>query len=133
MAAVTFIPDELLDLPLDDIIANGDLVHLTPDVLKTVSYAEVVAASIGNYVPSITKSDLATGGRKATLAASAGVFIDTATNYGGATQTFSQYIIVDTVNSKIKFIGIGTDKLLSDGDTVNTPASEIKNPDMVVA
>lgn len=133
MAAVTFIPDELLDLPLDDIIANGDLVHLTPEVTVGVSYAQVVAASIGSYAPTITKSDLAAGGRKATLAAKNGVVIDTATNHAGADQTFAQYIIVDTANSKIKFVGIGTDKVLSDGDTVNCPAAEIKNPDMVVA
>ena len=132
MPAITLIPDEGLDLILDDIIANGDLVHLTGVVVPTVTYAQVVAASIGSYAPTITKSDLAAGGRKAVLAAKTGVVIDTDTNFGGADKSFDQFIIVDTVNSKIKFIGIGTAKTLSDTDIVNVPKADINNPDMVV-
>ena len=131
MAAITFVPDEVLDLPLDDIIDNGDLVHLTGEVTSAITYAQVVAASIGSYVPTITKSDEGTG-RKATLAAKNGVSIDTITNFAGVDKSFDQYIIVDTVNSKIKFIGVGTNKTLSDGDTVNTPAADIINPAIVV-
>ena len=132
MAAITFVPDEVLDKPLDDIIANGDLVHLTGEVVSTVTYAQVVAASIGSYVPTITKTDEGTG-RKAVLAAKNGVVIDTTTNFAGIDKPFDQFIIVDTVNSKIKYIGIGTNKTLSDTDTVNTPAADIVNPAIVPA
>lgn len=131
MPAITFVPNEVLDKPLDDIIANGDLVHLTGEVTSAITYAQVVAASIGSYAPTITKADEGTG-RKAVLSAENGVTIDTTTNFGGINKPFDQFIIVDTVNSKIKFIGIGTNKLLSDGDTVNCPAADINNPAIVV-
>ena len=130
MAAITFVPDAVLDAPLDDIIANGNLVHLTGEVTSAVTYAQVVAASIGSYVPTITKVDEGTG-RKAVLAAKNGVTIDTTTNFAGIDKPFDQYIIVDTANSAIKFIGIGTNKVLSDGDTVNCPAADIINPAIV--
>jgi len=132
MPPITLIPDEGLDLILDDIIADGNMVHLTGEVAINVTYAQVVAASIGSYVPTITKEDLTAGGRKAVLAAKTGVVIDTTTNFAGADKSFDQFIIVDTVNSKIKFIGIGTQKTLSDTDTVNVPKADINNPDMVV-
>ena len=130
MAAITFVPDAVLDAPLDNIIA-GNLVHLTGEVLTTVTYAQVLAASIGSYVPVFSKADSGTG-RKAILAAATGVVIDTATNFASADKTFDQYIIVDTVSLAIKFIGVGTNKLLSNGDTVNTPAADIINPAIVV-
>ena len=133
MAAITFVPDEVLDKPLDDIIANGDLVHLTGEVTDTITYAQVVSASIGNYVPTITKAnDDAGTGRKAILAAATGVVIDTSTNFAGVDKPFDQYIIVDTANSKIKFIGVGSNKILSHGDTVNTPVANIINPAITV-
>ena len=131
MASIILIPDQGLDLVLDDIIANGNLVHLTGELLPTVTYAQVVAASIGNYVPVISKSDLGAGGRKATLAAKTGVVIDTNTNFAGADKQFDQFVIVDTANSLIKYIGKGTAKILSDTDTVNAPAANINNPDIV--
>jgi hypothetical protein len=131
MTSIILIPDQGLDLVLDDIIANGNLVHLTGEVTAGITYAQVLAASIGNYVPVISKSDLTAGGRKATLAAKTGVVIDTSTNFAGIDKSFDQFIIVDTVNSVIKYIGKGIAKNLSDTDTVNVPAANINNPDIV--
>lgn len=130
MPSITFVPDAVLDKPLDDIIANGDLVHLTGDLLVTSTYAQVLAASIGSYVPVITKVDSGTG-RKAVIAAKSGVVVDTTTNFGGADKDFTQHVVVDTVNSVIKHIGQGTLKTLSDTDIVNTPAFDIINPAIV--
>ena len=127
MTAITYVPDEVLDKPLDDIINNGNLVHITGELLPTVTYAEVVAASIGNYVPVITKVDDGTG-RKAVLAAKDSIIVDTVTNFGGVDKMFDQFVIVDTVNSKIKFIGVGANNLLSNTDKVNAPLSNIRNP-----
>ena len=127
MPPITFVPDEVLDKVLDDIIANGDLIHLTGDLLVTSTYANVVAASIGSYAPTITKSDEGSG-RKATVEAKSGVVIDTTTNFAGVDKEFSQQVIVDTVNLKIKHIGQGTPKTLSDTDTINAPAYDIDNP-----
>lgn len=131
MAAITFVPDAVLDAPLDDIIANGNIVHITGEVTSAITYAQVLAASIGSYTASISKVDEGSG-RKAILAAENGVTVDTTTNFAGVDKDFDQYIIVDTVNSVIKFIGIGTNKTLSDGDTINAPAADIINPAIVV-
>ena len=124
MPQVTFVPDTVLDAPLDNIITNGDLIHLTGDLLVTSTYADVVAASIGSYAPTITKVDSGTG-RKASVEAKSGVVIDTDTNFAGADKDYTQIVIVDTVNSVIKHIGQGSLKTLSDGDTVNIPAYDI--------
>lgn len=131
MASITFVPDEVLDSPLDNIIDNGDLVHLTGEVTSDVTYAQVLALSIGSYAPTITKSDSGTG-RKAVLAAKTDVTIDTDANFSGVDKTFNQFIIVDTVNEVIKFIGVGSNKTLSDGDKVNTPSSDITMPSIVL-
>ncbi len=130
MASITFVPDEVLDKPLDDIIANGETVHITGEVTSAITYAQVIAASIGNYPASLSKTDEGTG-RKAVLAAASGVTVDTTTNFAGVDKPFDQYIIVDDTNSKIKYIGKGTNKTLSDGDTINAPSADIVNPAIV--
>lgn len=122
------VADEVLDTILDDIITKGNKVHLLTTF--STSYATVVGAnSIGSYSPTITKGDNPnTGlGRRGIIAAATGVVI------GSGGGTFTHYAVVDTTNSKILAIGEGTNKPLTDGDTVATPEFYINVLDGVVA
>ncbi len=132
MAAITLIPDESLDLILQDIIDNGETAHLTGEVTPATTYAQVVAMSIGSFAPTITLSDLAAGGRKVRVSAESGLVIDTTTNFAGADKDFDQIVIVDDTNSKIKHVAIGTNETLSDAQIVNVPQYDINIKDMVV-
>lgn len=123
------INDEVLDSPIDKIIAEGEKVYLLEEAGNSLVFATASSAKLGEFVPSITKADneLGAGGRKGSIAAETGIAIST----GGGDKTFSRYAVVNETNSKVLYVGDGTDKVLSDGDTVSTPIFAIRFNDGV--
>ena len=118
------VSDYLLDSAPDRLIAEGETVHMLPSA--ETSYAAVVAASLGSFSPTIMKGDSSAdgGGRKAAIAAETGVSV---TDDG----TFNHYAIVDDTNSRFLYLGEGTAKPLTSGDTVSTPIFNINFSDGV--
>lgn len=127
MASIVFVPQDVLDAPLDIIVSEGELVHLTPALWPEVTYDEVISLSIGSYTPILTKVSEGNG-RKIRLDQMTGIKIDTVSNFDGEAQIFSQFVIVSVTKSQIRFIGKGTNKFLNHSDRVNTPAADIINP-----
>ena len=118
------INDTVLDSPIDKIIADGDKVFLLEAAGNSLTWATVLAAKIGEFVPTIVKADneLGGGGRKGTISAETGVVIST----GGGDKTFDYYAVVDEAGTTVLYVGDGTNKVLGDTDTVSTPAFAIR-------
>lgn len=113
------INDEVLDSPLDKIIAEGDKVFILKAAGNSLDWATVLANKIGEFTPTITKADndLPAGGRKGVIQAETGININT----GDGDADFDHYAIVDEGSTKVLYVGDGTTKTLSNGDTVSTP------------
>jgi len=121
-----YVNDVVLDAPIDKIIAEADTVHIVDAF--TSDYATAVAASLGSFAPSITKGDSAANGagRKGIIAAASGIVI-------GADGDFNHYIVVDNDTNTVLYVGDGTTKSLTNGDTVSTPIFNINFSDGVLA
>ncbi|GLX85042.1 hypothetical protein tloyanaT_12940 [Thalassotalea loyana] len=114
-----FVHDDVLDAPIDKIIAEADRV-ICFNVYSTV-YATVTTPAniIAEYVPTITKANGDASGRKGTLQAVSTVNVDNAGQ-------FNHYAIVDDTGTKILYIGTGTQKNLDAGDKVDCPQADIE-------
>ena len=117
-----FINDIVLDAAIDKMIAEGNLVALF-DTYST-DYTTINTNKLGSYVPVLTKADGDVSGRKLNLAASAGISIT-------ATGNFNNFAVLDTVGLTVLYVGNGTTKALTSGDTVDAPTSDLEFADPV--
>ncbi|GLX86386.1 hypothetical protein tloyanaT_26390 [Thalassotalea loyana] len=116
-----FIHDEVLDAPIDKIIAEADRV-IWIDTFSN-DYTTITTNAIGSYIPTITKANGDTSGRKGTIQASSGISVD-------ADGTFNHFAVVDDDASKVLYVGeAGASKPLTVGDTVDAPATDIEFSD----
>lgn len=117
-----YINDTVLDAAIDKIIAEGNLVALF-DAYST-DYATINTNKLGSYVPTLTKADGDVSGRKLNLAAETGVAITVDGN-------FNNFAILNTTGSTVLYVGNGTTKALTNGDTVDTPSADLEFADPV--
>ncbi len=115
-----FINDSILDAAIDKIIADGNQVVLF-DTYST-DYATIQANKLGVYTPSLSKANGDVSGRKVIIAADSTVPIV-------ASGDFNNFAIVDTLNNVVLYVGNGTRKPLTVGDTVDTPESDLEFSD----
>lgn len=122
---MAFLHDDLFDLILDYIAANGDVLSLCDTEPTDATEAEttyMLAKATG-----LTGADYTgpaagdTSGRKLTVNARSGVTALTVTN-GGTTSHFS---IVDA-GTKLLAVGTCTAQVLTAGNTVNTSSVDIE-------
>lgn len=122
----------LLDADIDLLIANGEKVHLL--TAYEDDYATIIGAdgSMGNFTPTITKEANEApkgGGQKAKIAAKSGVVI--ATVVAETDETFTHFAVLDITNTRVLYVGEGTDKILSNGDSISTPDFFYRRPDAI--
>jgi hypothetical protein len=115
-----FINDVILDAAVDKVIADADKVILFDSY--STDFATINTNKLGEYAPTMSKANGDTSGRKAILAAQAAVPITAAGN-------FNNFAVVDTVNSRVLYVGNGTTKPLTIGDKVDTPENDLEFAD----
>jgi len=117
-----YIPDEIMDLALEDIADNGNMLHLVSQA--PAAYADVgnyslgsVALNLGAGNGSYTLQDGAVSGRRLTLAQQ--------TVPGTADGTATHAVIVDTVNSKIKAVTTAPSYNMQNGVNQSVPSYDV--------
>jgi len=124
-----YMNDIMLDGSLDYLIANGKEVHLLSTYSTVYATIKAAGGSMGSFIPTITKLNDGTIGRKADIAAATGIAITTVVPT--VDETFINYAVLDTVNLTVLYVGDGTSKILSNGDTVSTPIFSVKIADAI--
>jgi len=121
---------DVLDNGLNEIVNNGDVLHVISAYAAADNYATVTGNSVANY--SLAGGDKtlaahATTGRKVTIGAKSG---------NNATATAASpdlhLAVVDSVNSKVLYVTDETsDQPITSGNPVNTPAFDLQLPQPV--
>lgn len=119
-----FIADAVLDLPADDLIANGN--KLTLCAGQPASYAEATSAPAGGKMlaevtldgADYTKADGDTSGRKVTVGAQAGTI--------ATSGTADHVAIVDTVAETLKAVTTITSQAVTASNAFNLGAFDIE-------
>lgn len=118
-----WVHQDVLDNGLNEIVTNGNQLHVVSAYSAGDNYATVVGNSLINYALAGGDKVLsahATTGRKVTIAAKSG---QNAT--ASAATPDLHFAVVDSVNSKVVFVTDETsDQAITSGNPVNTPAFE---------
>lgn len=122
---------DVLDNGLNEIVSNGNVLHVIEAYSASDNFATVVGNSVANYSLAggdKTLSAHATTGRKVTIAAKSG---NNATKSSVGSPDL-HLAVVDTVNSKVLFVTDETsDQAITNGNPVNTPVFEYQLPQPV--